>query len=177
MVWFTVGWEQISPMEVIQMEYEVFERDFMNRTLRLIEQYHRYVMPEIDPSNQFEVTLVLNCLLGLLVLPKELCSALVPDKPIVKLKGWGLKVTHIENAGHNQSIEKITLKEVIRCMRNSVAHMKLQAIGSRADITAIKFTDLSGFCINIPTESLLIFVKKLASSVIQCEKESDTGRR
>lgn len=54
-----------------QMEYENFGRDFIARTLIILNQYETLVMVNIAESEQFEVTLLLNCLLGLLVFPKE----------------------------------------------------------------------------------------------------------
>lgn len=78
------------------MEYEIFERDFIVRTLKIIRQYEKYV----PVSEQFEVTLLINCLLGLLVLPKERCYVDIPDVPIEELEGWGLRADHIK-AGHH----------------------------------------------------------------------------
>ena len=51
------------------MEYrEPYAREFILRTLSIIEQYETHV-----PSGpeKYEQTLLLNCLLGLLVLPSE----------------------------------------------------------------------------------------------------------
>lgn len=51
------------------MRFEIVERDFVFRTLALLNQYDQYVLPRVPDSEQFEVTLLLNSLLGLIVLP------------------------------------------------------------------------------------------------------------
>ncbi|MEW6226592.1 MAG: HEPN family nuclease [Bacillota bacterium] len=84
------------------MEYEIFERDFIVRTLKIIRQYEKYV----PVSEQFEVTLLINCLLGLLVLPKERCYVDIPDVLIEELEGWGLRADHIK-AGPSRSLKEI----------------------------------------------------------------------
>ncbi|HEX3035873.1 MAG TPA: HEPN family nuclease [Thermodesulfobacteriota bacterium] len=137
------------------MEYEIFERDFIVRTLRIIQQYEEYV----PVSQQFEVTLLINCLLGLLVLPKERCYVDIPDVPINQLEGWGLCADHIK-AGRYHS-----LNEIIRGMRNSVAHIRFRALGNGSEITDIEFSDRSEFKAVIPVNCLKTFVTKLAQSV------------
>ncbi|MBW4458089.1 MAG: hypothetical protein KME55_38795 [Nostoc indistinguendum CM1-VF10] len=50
------------------MEYdEIFQRDFIARTLEIVEQYEKYVMKCVSENQQFEVTLLINCLLDKIV--------------------------------------------------------------------------------------------------------------
>ena len=53
-----------------------FERAFIERSLTLVQEYR----------GPFDATLLLNCLLGLLVVPKESCLAAIPQVPITELK-------------------------------------------------------------------------------------------
>src|SRR5262245_340397 len=74
------------------MEYkQQFERDFMRRTLELVRTYHG----PYDPTN------LLNCLLGLLIVPKETSIEKVPDEPIADLGRWGISPQSIESFGRN----------------------------------------------------------------------------
>ncbi len=50
--------------------YRNFEQDFVARTVELIEQYNQLIVDE-SFERQFNYTLTLNCLLGLIVMPKE----------------------------------------------------------------------------------------------------------
>jgi hypothetical protein len=138
------------------MQYDDFNKDFVERTLKIMEAY----------NGEYKVTLLINCLTGLLILPKEKCYANIPDDPIQDLTDdWGVKKEHIkqvrcECCGYN-------LKNVVRCLRNSVAHMKIKAHseGEDNEITMLEFKD-TGFKAEIPIDALEIFAIKLATSVV-----------
>ena len=53
--------------------YYQLEIDFVRRTLDLIEQYE-HLKDQFPFEQQFNHTLLTNCLLGLIVLPKEKAS-------------------------------------------------------------------------------------------------------
>ena len=58
------------------MEYkQEFELDFMSRTREIIEQY----------KEPYEATLLINCMLGLLVVPKETLFNDIPPIPFESL--------------------------------------------------------------------------------------------
>jgi hypothetical protein len=50
--------------------YHNIEREFVERTLQLIDQYYE-VLDHYPFEEQFNYTLTINCLLGLIVMPKE----------------------------------------------------------------------------------------------------------
>src|SRR3989304_5249303 len=91
------------------MEYETVERDFVERSIKIITQYEKYITPCVPKEEQYEVTLLLNCLLGLIVLPFEHSKRRQgnpqfpeilkgDDRPIKDLGSeWGLKDLHIES--------------------------------------------------------------------------------
>ena len=63
------------------MEYDQeFERDFMRRTLELVRDYR----------GPYDATNLLNCLLGLLIVPKEKSLKKIPDEPVAELARWGI---------------------------------------------------------------------------------------
>src|SRR4030067_3602426 len=77
------------------MDYEIFERDFIVRTLRIVEQYDEC----IKGHEKYEVTLLINCLLGLLILPKERCYVNIPKNKLSDLIDWGLTQENIISWG------------------------------------------------------------------------------
>ena len=98
--------------------YSDFETDFVQRTLALIDQYNEMIEVLGKPfREQYNYTLTLNCLLGLIVLPKERAlSFLLADRLTRQLKAeMGLHESQLPGPEMN-------LRELIHKMRNSVAH-------------------------------------------------------
>jgi hypothetical protein len=58
--------------------YANFEPDFINRTLALIEQYDDFI-GDVDFKEQYNYTLLINCFLGLIVMPKERVIENIPE--------------------------------------------------------------------------------------------------
>ena len=119
------------------MEYKIVERDFVMRTLEIVKQYNQYVSPSIPSDKRFEVTLLLNCLMGLVVLPFEqkkrlqndtqfpiLCNG--DDVDITKLNNeWGLNnlsISKFSIGGKPVLLGERTLRRVVAMIRHSVAH-------------------------------------------------------
>lgn len=144
--------------------YKDFDTDFPRRTLRIIEQYKRCVR---KGRGNYEVTLLINCLLGLLVLPNEHRMNQIPTTSVDELADWEIEPRFIESWGKMRKGQDRTLKELIRHLRNSVAHMKISVRGTDSDIAVLQFSDQNGFRAIIPTESLRRFVKNFAESLIQ----------
>lgn len=66
-----------------------FERAFMERSLELVRAY----------KGPYDATLLLNCLLCLLVVPKESCIKVIPLDPIDDLNRWGISHRSIKAFG------------------------------------------------------------------------------
>ena len=147
------------------MEYKQFERDFIKRTLKIIEQYNCVVEKGVLPENKFEVTLLINCLLGLLILPNQLHNTLIKTISIEDFKEWGFQPEFIKNRG-NRPEDMYIPHEIIRHMRNSVAHMKVRVCGDGIEIKTIEFKDRNGFRAVIPVTCLRTFIVKLAESLL-----------
>ncbi|HUT45181.1 MAG TPA: HEPN family nuclease [Sedimentisphaerales bacterium] len=145
------------------MEYIDFKKDFPERTIDILNRY--------SSKEKYDVTLLINCLTALLILPKERFYNQIPNVDIKNLNGWGLKEEHVRNipctaCGYN-------LKDIVRRMRNAIAHMRIDTADENGNIIMIRFKDLGGFEVEIPVEDLKAFVKKLAEHVIGCVKSTN----
>lgn len=155
------------------MTHKIFEVDFIKRSLEIIEQYDKHVIPNVPPNNQYEVTLLINCLLGLLVLPKERRRNRIPDTPIADLNAWGINREHIIDAGKDcvgrqRNVSNLTLLELTTDLRNSIAHILFRTLGDGEHISHVEFsTNRSGFKAKIPVNDFRVFVTKLATMVVQ----------
>jgi len=120
--------------------YSDFETDFVERTLALIDQYNDMI--ENKPfTEQYNYTLTLNCLLGLIVMPKERAVSYLPSARLTpELKA---------EIGLNQSQlpgEEMNLRELIFKMRNSVAHfcVQVESISDARLVDHIVFKETHG---------------------------------
>jgi hypothetical protein len=152
------------------MGYKKFECDFIRRTLKIIEQYEAHVEKNSTIHEKYEVTLLINCLLGLLVLPDQrLLVDKIPDIPFEKFEEWGLPKNFVTNWGKIPERER-NLKKIIHHMRNSIAHFRVTSYGNDSEITSIKFRDCVGrsttFEGEISVDCLKIFVKKFAQTIL-----------
>ena len=95
--------------------YRNLEIDFVERTLKLISQYE-IIMHNYEFNKQFNHTLLINCLLGLIVFPKEISIRYIPNERLLsKLKSE----MGITNSVFNAEI--IGLRELIIALRHSIA--------------------------------------------------------
>lgn len=104
--------------------YSDFETEFVQRTLALIDQYNEMIKALGKPfREQYNYTLTLNCLLGLIVLPKERALSFLPaDRLTQQLKtSMGLQESQLPGP-------EMTLRALILKMRNSVAHFSVQVV-------------------------------------------------
>lgn len=107
--------------------YKNIEHDFIDRTMKLISQYdsilHKYPFEE-----QYNYTLLLNCLLGIIVLPKERIYTHIPNPRITSeiKKNMGLSESEI-NPNYNK------LRELIHALRNSIAHSSFEIVSQTDD--------------------------------------------
>lgn len=118
--------------------YYQLEIDFVSRTLDLIEQYE--ILKEQFPfERQYNHTLLTNCLLGLIILPKEKALAHIPKTRISFVKAleeWG-----INKSFFNPDINDT--KELFKRLRNAVAHFDIEFISETPEhlIDKIVFRD------------------------------------
>lgn len=131
-----------------------FEKDFMKRTLDLVKNYR----------GEFDATLLLNCLLGLLIVPRETSLQKIPADPIANLTNWGISPASIISFGRrNRSNEyPDTLRGVVYSLRNSVAHFRIVPVQENRSVKGFRFSDMSGFKAVIDVSEMRTFVGKLA---------------
>lgn len=128
------------------------EFDFIIRTKKLIEQYENLQIAEKD---KFEVTLLLNCLVGLLILPQQNWFNNLP-KDLISEKEWGIAPHHISSIKEG---EPKNVENVARHLRNSVSHYRFNAFDNSSNkISRIKFEDFNS---NGKTFEALIPIKNL----------------
>ena len=168
--------------------YLQMERDFIERTLKIIDQYEELVRPNLPPNDQFEVTLLMNCLLGLLVYPQQIAANRDMQKPFdrwltndfVAAVGheWGIYRDYVLRAGYKREDERwikiewqqLTVRNLVRQMRNAVAHASFRVDDTTHQIDAIWFEDKEnkdGFLLKLPVVELEHFTRKLASSALE----------
>ena len=138
------------------VEYEDnFEKSFMQRTLTLISEY----------EGPLDATLLVNCLLGLMVLPKEAFIEKLPAVDFESLADWGVAPTSIKEAGRCSEghQHKLTLKQLIRRLRNAVAHFRVKPIHLDGKVHSFSFRDQNGFHAELSLTEMKAFVVKLAT--------------
>lgn len=133
-----------------------FERAFMDRSLVLVKQY----------EGSYDATLLLNCLLGLLVVPNERCLDSIPTDPIDDLRKWGISPDAIQDCGRSQGIDApTTLRGLVKHLRNAVAHSRFKPDPDRGEVEAFCFHDKSGFRARVKLSELREFVERLAEKL------------
>lgn len=139
------------------MEYDAdFARSFMGRTLTLANEY----------QGPLDATLLINCLLGLLIVPKEaLLIDKIPSAAFVSIEDWGISPNSIKSFGKcDQGHEhEPNLKQLVRRLRNAVAHFKIDPIHRDGKVTAFTFRDRNGFHADVPLAELKEFVVSLSN--------------
>ncbi|HLA37590.1 MAG: hypothetical protein A3J72_06260 [Nitrospirae bacterium RIFCSPHIGHO2_02_FULL_40_19] len=107
------------------MEYnEELVKDFVSRTkenLKLIRQ------AEKDGKKAYEVTQLINSLLGLLVLPQQALYDKIPKTPLSELAKSGWPIPRVRG-NYPQAKD---LRELTRYLRNGVAHFNLKFTASK----------------------------------------------
>jgi hypothetical protein len=172
--------------------YSDIEVDFIRRTLTVIDQYEAMVRRNVPESQQFEVTLLLNCLLGLLVYPQQLAKDnvrrrfdnwLTEDRVVDVGEAWGIRPSDVQSPGYKRTndseiritLDQLTLRNLVRQMRNNIAHasFKVDSTSMIGQITALEFKDPDrkdrpgGFHLVLPVEHLEQFVRALANSALE----------
>lgn len=116
--------------------YHNIEPEFIQRTLLLIEQYYG-VLDKYPFKEQFNYTLTINCLLGLIVMPKERVISYVPTDRLTRelLEEIGAPSLEV-----NERIR--TLRDLIKSLRNAVAHFDINII-SESDQNLVDWLEFS----------------------------------
>ncbi|WP_082341992.1 HEPN family nuclease [Pseudomonas thivervalensis] len=138
--------------------FNSFERLFMQRSLNLIDTY----------NGEYETTLLLNGLIGLLFFPHERMRELIPETSLQELEAWGFNPECIVNAGSNKEPQELNLREIIRHLRNSVAHCRVNPFpNDHRPCEGFYFADKNGFEAKIPTIQIKNLMRNLLEHLLQ----------
>jgi hypothetical protein len=150
------------------VEYrDQFDLDFMARTLELVKQYK-------GPN---DATLLLNCLVGLLIVPREKYINKIPQDPISALHNWGISPKSIKTFGFHKDKDgtktgprEENLRNLVKSLRNAVAHGRFEPQHRQRVVTGFKYTDNSGFeasiGINEMKNSVEILARRLEREIV-----------
>lgn len=108
--------------------YVDFEQDFVTRTMLLIEQYHDEILHNKPYHEQFNYTLLINCMLGLIVLPKEKLDSKIPTDRLTKELKTQMGLINSEIPGTD-----FTIRSFIQKLRHSIAHFDIEVQSNDAD--------------------------------------------
>lgn len=121
------------------MNMKNFKVDFAQRTLEILKDHIE--------STPYDVTLMLNCLAGTVILPTEEAKASERSKNFRKF---------IENSLQKYGESRKSRKPSFKCIRNAISHMNVE-VGSDNDNTTnsidkITFKDRYNYSDNFHTE-------------------------
>lgn len=126
-----------------EIKNEIFDVEFITRTKKLISAY----------KGTYNITLLLNCLSGLIVLPSEyynrraktFFSTEIADIPELN----GLLNNGIFNPTkrkNNQWVQdKHTFKNLIKKVRNAVSHQQILCVGNNGKWESVTLKDINFF--------------------------------
>lgn len=116
------------------MEYRNdFEVEFVKRTIDLINA--------LSDSTNLEVTLLINCLYGLIVIPTEkryprgtYRKYINACKDKIEIYASHVKLNNINNSNN-------TDKHLVKCMKNALSHLHIEIASNLGQIAMVKFRD------------------------------------
>ena len=131
-----------------------FDHSFMQRTRLILNDY----------KGEYDATLLINCLLGLLIVPKEIFLKSIPEDPLSTITSWGIDGSSIRHPGNVtcNNPKPNTIRGFVINLRHSVAHFSLEPISDKGYVHAFGFTNESEFHAVISLAEICNFVWKLA---------------
>jgi hypothetical protein len=131
-----------------------FEHSFVENTLALVDSY----------EGKYDATILVNCLLGLLVVPKESFLDVIPEEPLSSLKKWGINPDSIRNPGRptKKNPNPETLRGLVTNLRHAVAHFNIRPIPATEEVHSFEYTNDTGLQAVISVLEMRIFVRALA---------------
>lgn len=147
------------------MNYNEIVRDFAERTRQNLEYIEQ---SKQNGSDVYEVTQLVNSLLGLLVFPQQRYFNQIPETPIEQLQkdGWPTIVVIGDFQPHQN------LKELMRYLRNAIAHFNVEFIAdNEKQLQGIKVWNKRGSQITwkaeISLNELRMIVEKFTELILQ----------
>ena len=142
------------------MEYNTFVKDFVKRTYRNLEHIEQSYSCNVD--DVYEFTQLVNSLLGLLVIPQEKERGRINNDYVSEGILLLLQRSIILDDYNNDSFN-----EILRHMRNAIAHGSIEVSSTNGEISSIKFTDRNRFIIELSCSQLRNFIRDFASNLLK----------
>jgi|JI9StandDraft_1071089.scaffolds.fasta_scaffold72833_2 hypothetical protein len=131
--------------------YTYQDLDFVFRTQQLLKQYH--TIKKNNPfSKNYNITLFLNCFVGLLIIPQQHSIQCIPENELKKgIRKYGINPDDIlvikkkDKKNKGQLLDEIkSFKNVAKHIRNSIAHNNFKVLSTLEKIDRIEFKDYLG---------------------------------
>ena len=131
-----------------------FDRAFMTHTLKILNAY----------TGEYDATLLVNCLLGLLVVPKESFLKAIPETPLTELSAWGIDPQSIRHPGksYTGNPRPETLRGLVISLRHAVAHFRIEPMPTNGNVRAFAYRNDKGLHAVISLTEMRDFTRKLA---------------
>lgn len=117
--------------------YSQGEFDFVKRTLKILVQYEKKLT--LPKSEKYEVTLFINCLMGLIVVPQQFWSKEMNDR----ITDYEKVIPSKKNISFIE--DEYNFINVFRHLRNAAAHGQIKPIskekGGKRNITHLAIKD------------------------------------
>ena len=141
--------------------------EFLKRTNEILQNY----------QGKYKVTLLINCSVGLLILPKEKWDKYLP-KNDVNRKDWGIapedmsicKADYSKESEFDATESDYSVKNIARHLRNSIAHYRFIFSSQSEKIEKITFDDKKGdktnFKLEMSVKDFRKFLMKLTETML-----------
>jgi hypothetical protein len=117
-----------------------------------------------DYNGPYDATLILNCLLGLLVVPKETVLKAIPELPLSELPNWGISENCLKSPGRptKTNPHPETLRGLVANLRHSVAHFRIKPVPDTGEVHSFEYKNDAGLHAIIPVTEMREFVRLLS---------------
>ena len=140
------------------MAYPDFKTDFVKRTIKIWEK--------LSQETEYEVTLLINCLFGLIVIPTENNKIFNDDEKSKEYKKYF--IGQLKQYASSWQKDKNN-GQLVRCMKNALSHLYIDTEPENGKIKYVKFKDRDGKNatefhteIKFTVDNLKIFARKIA---------------
>jgi hypothetical protein len=110
------------------MDYQNLVRDFAHRTRYNLDTLRNLQKTKPD-LEVYEVTQLINSMLGLLVFPQQRYFDHIPKTPLTELANQGWPIPEVE--GHYPQVKD--LRELVRYLRNAITHCNLEFLSDEGE--------------------------------------------
>jgi len=143
--------------------YANLEAEFIERTINLIGQYTR-LCKDFPFEEQYNYTLTINCMLGLIVMPKE---KVVPYIPTTRLTNDFKNEIGLVESVISDNI--VTLRDLIVSLRHATAHFDIDVISENEQnlIDYIEFKDNGSIIARFRANEMFAFLQYYANCLLK----------